>query len=169
MHNWNILTNNHINKSLPSIRLRERARHDSAEERKETEREIVVSLPRRQPPTETWPDRPTEPPIGRDLPFHWGEERNWERDDTIFLGGGEQQIERTSLAVVDDSHPQRRGRGVEHTHRSQQMSPFATARRETKREKGKKRKNVKEAKETSPPAFSTATPCKEETTLPVLN
>lgn len=38
-----------------------------------------MALPRRQPPTETSPDHPTEPPIGRDLPFRRGEERNGER------------------------------------------------------------------------------------------
>ncbi|KAF3523780.1 hypothetical protein F2Q69_00050765 [Brassica cretica] len=131
-------------------------------------REITVSLPRRQPPTETWPDRPTEPPIGRDLPFR-RERKETERDVAVLLGGGEQQIERTLLAVVDDSYPQRRSRGVEHTHRSHQMSPFTAARREREREKGRKRKNVKEAKDTSPPAISTATPGKEKMTLPVLN
>ncbi|KAF2597107.1 hypothetical protein F2Q68_00011509 [Brassica cretica] len=68
----------HINKSLLRFAC-DRARNDSAEERKETDREIAVALPRRQPPTETSPDRPTEPPIGRDLPFRRGEEGNRER------------------------------------------------------------------------------------------
>ncbi|KAF3519387.1 hypothetical protein DY000_02063009 [Brassica cretica] len=97
------------------------------------------------------------------------ERKETERDVAVFLARGEQQIERTLLAVVDDSYPQRRSRGVEHTHRSHQMSPFTAARREREREKGRKRKNAKEAKDTSPPAISTATPGKEETTLPVLN
>ena len=61
------------------------------------------------------------------------------RDVVVFLGGEEKQIERTSLAIVDASHPQRRGRFVEKTHRSQEMSPFATERREREREKEKKK------------------------------
>ena len=63
------------------------------------------------------------------------ERKETERDVTVFLGGGEQQIERPSLAIVDDSHPLRRSRGVEQTHRSHRISPFVAARREEEIEK----------------------------------
>ncbi|KAF2565384.1 hypothetical protein F2Q68_00026206 [Brassica cretica] len=85
-----------------------------------------------------------EPPIGEVEPFA-EERKDIERERAVFVGGGEQQIERTPFPIVDDNHRRRRGRFVEESDRSGEikMSPFAiafaTERKETEREKEKKR------------------------------
>lgn len=101
MHNWNILTNNHINKStfdspereLATIpprrgkRQKERSSFPFLDDSHRRRRGLIVQQSHRS---------------GEISPFA-EERKETERDDTVFLGGGEQQIERKSLAVASNT------------------------------------------------------------------